>query len=177
MSDNINLKSLKLEDNFELSNIININGLEVRVKNYLPVNKKLELISTVIEQSFSDNNNFINPLKVEVFSMLNIVEYYTDIKFTEEEWENPDKTYDLLEFNKVFKDIVLNIPKIEYESLIEDLKETIQEIYKYRNSVFGILDSISQDYSALQLDATDIQNKISDPNNLTLLKDVLKKLG
>ena len=39
------------------------------------------------------------------------------------------------------------------------------------------LDSISQDYSSLQLDAEQIQKSIGDPNNLALLKDVMTKLG
>ena len=41
----------------------------------------------------------------------------------------------------------------------------------------GILENISADYSNLNLDATEIQNKLADPNNMALLKDVLAKLG
>jgi hypothetical protein len=41
----------------------------------------------------------------------------------------------------------------------------------------GILDSISADYNNLNLDATEIQKKIGDPENMALLKDVLTKLG
>jgi hypothetical protein len=41
----------------------------------------------------------------------------------------------------------------------------------------GILDNISTDYSNLNLDATEIQKKIGNPENITLLKDVLAKLG
>ena len=41
----------------------------------------------------------------------------------------------------------------------------------------GILDTISADYSNLDLDATKIQKKLADPNALALLKDVMANLG
>ena len=41
----------------------------------------------------------------------------------------------------------------------------------------GILENISADYSNLNLDATEIQSKLADPNNMALLRDVLSKLG
>ena len=44
-------------------------------------------------------------------------------------------------------------------------------------SVFGILDSINKDYNTMNLDATEIQKKLADPENMALLRDVLAKLG
>jgi hypothetical protein len=41
----------------------------------------------------------------------------------------------------------------------------------------GILDIISTDYKNLDLDATEIQKKLADPDNLGLVKDILSKLG
>ena len=57
------------------------------------------------------------------------------------------------------------------------LKETVEAVYSYNNSLMGILDTISQDYSALDLEASNIQKKLADPNTLGLLKDVMAKLG
>ena len=34
-----------------------------------------------------------------------------------------------------------------------------------------------QDYSNLNLDATEIQKKLADPNNMELLKSIMTKLG
>lgn len=55
--------------------------------------------------------------------------------------------------------------------------ETARHLYEYRNSVYGLLDAISTDYSTLELDAEKIKEKIADPNSLELLKNVLTKLG
>ena len=51
------------------------------------------------------------------------------------------------------------------------------EIYKYKNSVLGILDAVSADYDNLNLDAQSIKDTLADENNLRLLKDVITKLG
>ena len=173
------LSFTKLGLNKELLNNIkeiNYNEQIIEIRQYLPVNDKLILISNVINSSY-DRNNFYNPIKVEIFSMLNIIEKYTNITFTEKQKEDPCKLYDLLESSGLINLIINEIPKEEYETLIEGIENSIKAIYKYKNSLLGILENVSQDYSNLNLDATEIQKKLNDPNNLEFLKDVLTKLG
>ena len=68
--------------------------------------------------------------------------------------------------------------KIEKEQeLRKEVDKVIEEFYKYHNSVLGILDNIQADYSNLNLEATEIHNKLADPDNMAFLKDVLTKLG
>ena len=55
--------------------------------------------------------------------------------------------------------------------------DTIANIYNYRNSVMGILDNVVNDYSNLNLDASEIHSKLADPENMALLRQVLDKLG
>ena len=50
----------------------------IEVKKYLPVEDKLNLISRVLELSH-DSNNFSNPVKVDVYTMLEIIDKYTNI--------------------------------------------------------------------------------------------------
>jgi hypothetical protein len=69
------------------------------------------------------------------------------------------------------------IPTSEVAYLADSLYKSIEAIYSYQNSVLGILESVSQDYSQLKLDANEIKEDLADPNNLTLLKDILSKLG
>ena len=65
----------------------------------------------------------------------------------------------------------------EYNEILSGIKKTVKAVYDYQNSVFGILDSITTDYSNLNLDATNIQKALADPENMDLLKQVLTKLG
>lgn len=173
----ISLTKLGLaKDKINSSMPLEWNGQQIEIKQYLPINDKLILISNVINSSL-DGNNFYNPLKIELFTMLAIVEVYTNISFTDKQKEDPCKLYDLLESNGLIIAIINAIPKEEYETLVETIEEQTKSIYSYNNSIYGILDTISQDYSKLNLDATEIQQKISDPENLTLLKDIMTKLG
>ena len=164
---------LKMDTNVK---VIKIGEQEIEVKQYLPVNDKLVLIGNVIS-SAADDNNFSNPIKLEVFTALEIVFAYTNITFTDKQKEDLIKLYDILESNGIFNEIIDAIPKVEYKSIIDGVEECSDAVYTYRNSVMGILDIIGQDYSNTQYEATSIQKALADPQNLSLLKDVLTKLG
>ena len=155
--------------------VVTINGLEVEVKQYLPVAEKLELIANVLNNS-ADDNNFANPVKTYVLSHLEIIYAYTNLSFTDKQKEDPAKLYDILDTNGIIDSIILAIPPSEYDNLIEDITSTIDAYYKYKNSALGILETATTDYKNLDLEASDIQKKIADPDNLTLLKDVITKL-
>lgn len=162
----------KIED----TKTITVCDQDIEVKQYLPINDKINIITNVIQNS-ADDNNFANPVKVEVFANLEIIYAYTNISFTEKQKEDPTKLYDLLEENGVIVAIIEAIPQSEYTLLLGWIEETIDAFYTYRNSVVGILEQISTDYSNLEFDAASIQKKLADPENLELLKGVMSKLG
>ena len=155
--------------------VVTINGLEIEVKQYLPVAEKLELIANVLNNS-ADDNNFANPVKTYILSHLEIIYAYTNLSFTDKQKEDPAKLYDILDTNGIIDSIILAIPPSEYDNLIEDITSTIDAYYKYKNSALGILEAATTDYKNLDLEASNIQKKIADPDNLTLLKDVITKL-
>lgn len=149
----------------------------IAVKQYLPIQDKLGLIGRVVEFAHEQDNNFSNPVKAGVYRDLEIIFAYTNISFTDKQKEDLPKLYDMLYSSGVIKIVIDNIPEDEYLEIVWGVKDSIDAIYKYQNSVLGILDTISTDYSALDLDASEIQKKIADPQNLELLKNVLTKLG
>jgi len=156
---------------------IKIQDQEIIIKQYLPIEDKIKLITNVLQKS-ADDNNFANPIKLEVWFNLELIKAYTNIDLPEEDLEyNPTKVYDLLEVNNIFDLIAAKIDNGEYQQLYEWTMTTIEAYYKYRNSAMGIFEQISADYSNLELDAAKIQKEIADPSNLTLLKEVLTKLG
>lgn len=156
---------------------VTIGENEIEVKQYLPVNDKLDIITHVIEQSVADGNNFANPVRVDVFTSLEIVFAYTNITFTDKQKESPEKLYDLLDESGVLNQIIAAIPTVEYNALIDWIAETIDNFYKQRNSAYGIMESITRDYKDLEFDAEKIKNDIGDEKNITLLKNVMDKLG
>ena len=171
----ISFTKLGLKPNNKVKTL-EIGELIIEVKQYLPIEEKLELITNVLELSH-DSNNFSNPVKVSVYTTLEIIEKYTNVNFTEKQKENPTKLYDLLVGNGFSAAVIKAIPESEYNEILTGIKQTIKSVYKYQNSVLGILDTISQDYSNLNLDATEIQKKLADPENMALLKNIMTKLG
>lgn len=152
------------------------NGQTIEIKQYLPIQEKMDLIATVLNQC-QDENNFINEAKMVLFMNLEITYRYTNINFTEKQKEDPAKLYDLLAGSGLFDDIFTVLPQNEYKSIVMWLSKTAEHIYNYRNSVYGILDAMNSDYQNLSLDADSIRKKLSDPQVLDTLKDVLTKLG
>ena len=166
---------LKLARNNSVK-VVTFNDIEVEVKQYLPINEKLQLISNVINAA-ADENNFSNPIKEDLFGTLEIIYAYTNLGFTEKQKEDPAKLYDDMISSGFADAIIKEIPSEEYNTIVNGINECTKAIYTYRNSLLGILEATVADYGNLELDATDLQSKMADPNNMTLLKDVLTKLG
>ena len=164
---------LKVNDEIKT---IEFNEQAIEVKQYLPVNEKLEVIAEVLNNS-ADDNNFANPVKVDVYTAIAVLEAYTNISFTEKQKENVTKLYDMVVSTGLYNAIIEVIPNDEFGSLNSAISNTINAFYRYRNSVLGILENISSDYSNLNLDASAIQQKLADPENMELLRSVLSKLG
>lgn len=155
---------------------VTINEQEIEVKQYLPVNEKLALIGDVINQA-ADDNNFYNPVKLEIYTKLEIVFNYTNLSFTDKQKEDLVKLYDILESNNIFNLIMAAMDETELKTIADGVEECSKAIYAYRNSAMGIVDTITSDYNGLNFDATEIQKKLGDEKNLELLRSVLTKLG
>lgn len=156
--------------------IIEFNGQNIEIIQYLPIEKKLDLISDIINKSI-DNNDYYNPCRIDIFMSLEIVFAYTNLTFTDKQKEDIFKLYDQLTVSNFIKIVIDELPVEEYNFIYNSVIKTIKNIYKYKNSALGILENITSDYSQLNLDASEIQEKLADPDNMTLLKGVLSKLG
>ena len=168
---------LKCKINEEVKQVKLNDEIIIEVKQYLPIQEKLALIGRVIELAHMQDENYSNPVKAAVFRDLEIVECYTNISFTDKQKEDPAKLYDLLYSTGIVKTILDNIPEDEYTKIVIGVKDSIEAIYNYQNSIFGILDNLKQDYSDMDLDVNAISSKLTNSENLDLVRDVLTKLG
>jgi hypothetical protein len=155
---------------------ITFNDQLIEVKQYLPIENKLKIVENVLNYSAEDKR-FYNVGKIEVFLTLEVFYNYTNITFTDKQKENQPKLYDNLNTSGLMNAVIAAIPEQEFLFLYNLVKKTIKSVYNYSNSAVGILDTISQDYSNLDFDATEIQQKLADPENMEFLKSVLTKLG
>lgn len=154
---------------------------KIKVKQYLPLDEKFKIINEVL-QLVVDDNNFVNELNLKVWKELVLLNHYSDLEL--DEYFNAEdivtkcaELYDLLFTNNVFDDVFKNIAVNEFNLITDMIDKTIEEFYKYRNSIKGILEAITADYAQLDLDATEIQKKLNNPENVGFLKEVMTKLG
>ena len=169
---------LSLKDNIIEKTYINNKGEEVtiEIKTYLPIEEKIVMISNIINLS-SDDNGFYNPIRVHIFTMLEMVFAYTNLTFTDKQKSDLFKLYDLFIQNGLCADIIQIIGAEEYDSIVNNVKTTIKNIYDYKNSAFGILDAVATDYENLNLDFSKIQEKLNNPEEFSLIRDVMTNLG
>ena len=64
-----NLKSTK----GNIFKLVAINDKQIKVKQYLPVNEKLTLITNILQQTANNEYNFINPVQLDVYTTLAII--------------------------------------------------------------------------------------------------------
>ena len=172
----VSFTKLGLKKNEDVE-IVEWNEQKIEVKQYLPIEDKLELVTKIINDSI-DTNNFYNPAKIYIFTILNTILYYTNINLTEKQKEDVAKTYDLLVSSGLSVKIFEQINPYEYNQIKSWVLETVQSIYSYAQSVLGILETVNNDYKDADFNAEQIQNKLTNnPEELKLLKDILDRLG
>lgn len=149
---------------------------EIEIKQYLTINEKLDMINHIINNS-ADDMKFYNVAKLNIFMVLETIYNYTNISFTDKQKEDVTKLYDVVVSSGFYEAVVELIPEEELEWIEDTVFDTVESIYQYQNSIMGILENVSQDYSELELDATNIHDQLADPQNLALLKGIMTKLG
>ena len=95
---------------------ITIQGDEVKIKQYLPVSDKIDLIDIALQESRTSNDSF-NEVKLNMYFELFLVYFYSDIQFTDAEKADPCGTYDKLSQSGIIDKVIDAIPNEEYETI------------------------------------------------------------
>lgn len=167
-----NLDKISYQDKIE-NEEITYEGETFNVRSWIPMEDKLALIGNIINASI-DDNTFYNPARLHIFYVMNMVKEYTDIDFKE---MNIMYAYDLLDVSGLWDIIEKYIDENEINFIKQNIKETITNIYAYKNSVLGMIDAMNQKSEDLKVDGEALQKVIGDPENLTLVKQILDNLG
>lgn len=137
----------------------------------------MDIAQLVIQQVIDFNNEFLNEFAFHMYMDLAIVFNYTNLSFTDKQKEDLYKLYDLLVGSGFIKELKKQVDCNQTDDLEVYTYETLNEYYKYHNSIYGIMDAMNQNYSNLSLDINELQDKISNPESLSLVKDILTKMG
>ena len=155
---------------------VNINGQDVIIKQYLPIKDKADLMTYVIQSSF-DSNGLLNPLRQEIYTVIGILRWYSNINFTDTMLKDIEKTYDIICLNNLYNQIIDNIDIEERTNLQLLLSKVIFETSAHINSFAGQLQYARTDYQNLNFDMEQIEKTLQDPNQIGFLKEVMEKMG
>lgn len=156
---------------------ITIGDQKIEVGQYLPLEKKVDLITAVIEQSGNGEEGFFNIVKLEAYYIIEMIKAYTNITFTEKQLEDTTKLYDAIRMNDVWAAVADAIPAEERCYIWENIMALAREITAYNNSVLGVLKAISTNRDNLTFDVTELMSQIKDPEALSLLKGMVDLTG
>lgn len=150
--------------------------LPYEVKTYLPFKEKLELVAAILNQSI-DEYDYYNPMRVEMFTTLEIVFAYTNLSFTEKQKEDLFKLYDMIVSSGIYNAVIHAIPEQELKMIKASVQDTIKSIYAWKNSARGVLEQLRSDYNNTDMNIEAIAKRLKDPEALELVKSILTKLG
>lgn len=156
--------------------IITFNEQEIEIKQYISIQDKLTMISEVLAAA-ADDNKFYNPGKLDMFFALKVIDYYTNLSITEKQRENFIKLYDDFMSSGFYTEVFHAIPEDEVGYVYTVMKESADQIYKYQNSVYGILDAMNTDYDNLSFDIKKLTDQLGNKENVQFLDQVMSKLG
>lgn len=176
---NITLKNLGVETVNQEIITLDFNNEKIEVLKYLPVQKKLEMISEVLSNALSeDTEGFYNPIKLEVFVAIAAIEAYTNIEFTTEEKEDIPYLYDLLKTSDLLRLITSEgIGEMQYSTLLCEIEACMRAITTFNNSFYGVIKNIGANKDIVNFDIEELQKKLQDPESLALLKEIAPLLG
>lgn len=175
---NIAFEAFGLKVNQDVK-ILDFNGEKIEVVQYLPIQKRLELISEVLSNALSeDTEGYYNPIKLEVFAAIAAVEAYTNIEFSEKDKEDIPHLYDLLKTSDLLRLITVEgIGEMKYSTLLCEIEACMRAITTFNNSFYGIIKNIGANKDIVNFDIEELQKKLQDPESLKLLKEIAPLLG
>lgn len=169
---NVAFNKLGLKKKEEAKKII-FNEQEIEVKQYLPIQDKLNVIFNAISKT-EDENRFFNPVKLECYCTLEIIYAYTNIKFTDKQLEDEGKLFDLMEENDLINLIFSAIPEDETDFIMDSCERAAEAIYTYNNSAVGILENIKNNADRLGIDMNTIKQEVEDPAVMQYVKNLIE---
>ena len=118
-----------------------VNGINITVQSYLPIEDKIDLIEIALQKA--EENGIYNEMKLEMYFNLYIIYMYTNLEFTDEEKADEFKLYNELYSNDIVISVIGAVD--EYEDLVHYLNEMKESKIRYRHSAAALLQSFIQD--------------------------------
>jgi len=139
------IKVGELRDTIKLMDVpliktIDFNGLEIEIKQYLPLQQKINLVGTIVESTINRDNglHIIDNNALELAFRVLLVKEYTNLTLPKDYME----AYDMLVSSGLYYKIYENIPEYERRDLRMALNnhiESMRDEYEQKNTIQYII--------------------------------------
>ena len=167
----------KFQENFEYpdAKVVEFEGEDLFIKQYLPMNKKYDIIQVTIFM-IGLKEGKASPILSEVVFHNELVEAYTNINFESSKQEF-FKTYDILNLSGLLELIISNIPVSEYEEICKLYEECLEEAKQHSRSFVSLIGAIVEAITDGSLQNIGQEINDFDVNKHEAVLGILKKLG
>lgn len=149
----------------------------IEVKQYLSIQDKINLIVKILNEAIDDKVRYYLPWRLEVFFTVNLFFAYTNVSITDKQIEDMGKVYDMLISSGIYSEFINNMDTKEYSFINHQIHNVIDKMDAYANSVYGILDSMNEEYGDISEGAKQLLNDLSESKDIELVSDIMTKLG
>ena len=172
----LGFKNLRKELDEELILNYTVKGKEIKIKTTIPTELKIELASKILSNSIDDDNSgFFNPLRLKIVGVVEGMEYYSNIVFDINKYDNIYDIYDILE-DEGFIDILFT--QTDFSTLCDHIEKCAKNIVKYNNSMLGLLNNVKNNNFELSNDLKSVLSQIkTDPEVQNFLENIMPNLG
>lgn len=155
--------------------IINFNGQEIQIVNYLSASDKFDLIITTVQKAFS-NSGFFDDFKAQLYFNLNVMYLYTNIVFSLEDREDEFALFDKLKRSGLMDAVLAEIDTKELEILYSYVLSMQNRIAEYNNTTAAVVSSFLETLPEKLKSVRDFVNGF-DPEKLQVIREVANNMS
>ena len=131
----INFKDIDFNKSIDKTNkVINFNGNEIQIVNYLSASDKYDFIMSVVFKSL-DRDNIFDSFRADIYFDLNIIYLYTNIVFSAEDRVDEFSLYDTLKRSGLIDAVKAEIDEKELELLRNHIFQTQSRVVSYNRTI------------------------------------------
>ena len=131
---NFNELELKINDKVRT---LKFKNKDIKVKQYLPIQDKLNLVQIALQQSLDEG--IYNDGLLTAYFHTYVVMFYTDLEFTEEEKQDVLTLFNLMDSENLIGSVIELIPQSEFGDLLEMLNNQQKNNMIFKQSAAYII--------------------------------------
>lgn len=171
----LGFNNLRKELEEDLILIFNVKGQDIKIKTTIPTEDKIMLVSSILSNSVDSSASYFNPFRLKIISAVESMEYYSNLDFGEDKFENIYDIYDILE-DEGFIDILYT--QTDFYSLFSIIEECAKCIVQYNNSLPGLLVNMKENSDDSMDTLKNLMEQLkTDPEVKNFIENIMPNLG